>query len=293
MTGRIITRPDFDGIVCAVLLKEALGHQSPVDWVQPNEMQKGLVPVNSKDIVANLPLSQPCALWFDHHVSNKVDFPFRGIFRMAPSAAGLVYEYFRDQIDSRFNELVRQADKIDAAQLNLDEILHPEKYPYILVSMTISYYDFKDKLYCNHLVELFRCCPVSLLMADPEVRRRCKQAITLNREYEVLLKQYTTIEEHVSISDFRGLDHVPNGNRFLVYSLFPQTVVNVKIFDENEYVVVKLGHSILNPGCHVNVGKLLMKYGGGGHHGAGACRIERHVADRCIKEIIKVLVQQC
>jgi hypothetical protein len=293
MTGRIITRPDFDGIVCAALLKEVMGSQVPVKWVQPNQMQRGLVEVGSEDVVANLPLPRPCALWFDHHVSNQVDFPYKGTYRMAPSAARLVFDYFRDQIDSRFETLVQQADKIDAAQLNLDEILHPEKYPYILISMTIYGSEFSVLAYCDHLVELFRCCPVELVMVDPEVRRRCEQAMALNRDYEALLKRHTTVRGHVSITDLRNMGPVPDGNRFLVYSLFPQTVVNVKIFDENGFVAIKLGHSIVNPGCRVNLGKLLMKYGGGGHSGAGACRIELRLADRYIHEIIEILVQQC
>lgn len=293
MTGQIITRPDFDGIVCAVLLKEVLGRQVPVKWVQPNQMQKGLVEVGPKDVVANLPLPKPCALWFDHHVSNQVDFPFEGTYRIAPSAAGLVFEFFRDRIDARYEELVQQADKIDAAQLNPDEIVHPEKYPYILISMTIYGRKFEDLAYCDHLVELFRCCPVGLVMVEPQVRRRCEQVMALNQKYEILLKRHTTVKGRVSITDFRDMGSVPDGNRFLVYSLFPETTVNVKIFDENDFVAVKLGHSIINSGCRVNLGKLLMQYGGGGHRGAGASRIERSLADRYIQEIIEILVQQC
>jgi hypothetical protein len=293
MTDRIITRPDFDGIVCAVLLKEVLGNQVPVLWTQPYQMQKGHVQTSHHDVVANLPMAGPCALWFDHHVSNQVDRPFEGIYRIAPSAAGLIFEYFRNQIHPRLEELVRQADKIDAAQLILDEILHPENYPYILISMTISGNDHEDIDYFNKLVDLLRFRAVEQVMDDPLVRRRCDNAIERNRRYEALLKQCTTIRGLVSVTDFRSLGPVPDGNRFLVYSLYPQTKVNVKVFDEAQNVVVKLGHSIINSGCPVNVGKLLMHYGGGGHRGAGACRVKREMAGQYIEEIVALLVHKC
>ena len=89
---RIVTRPDFDGIVCAVLLFEALDIKEPVAWVEPNDVQKGLVKIQSEDIVANLPYSKGCALWFDHHFTNQINKPFKGAFRIAPSAAGIIFE---------------------------------------------------------------------------------------------------------------------------------------------------------------------------------------------------------
>ncbi len=286
---RIVTRPDFDGVVCAVLLKEALEGEPPIIWTQPNEMQRGQLPTYADDVIANLPFHAPAALWFDHHVSNAIDQPFKGLFRVVPSAAGLVHEFFRDTLDGRFLELVRQADRIDSAQLTLDEILHPERYPYVLLSMTIFIRQPSDTAYCNHLVELLRSGTAARALADPLVRQKCQQVVKANQSYEVSLKQYTTVQGHVSITDFRNLKPPPEGNRFLVYSLFPQAVVNMKVYDEDPYVVVKLGHSILNPGCRINVGKLLSNYGGGGHRGAGACRFERDRAEQSIIEIIHAL----
>lgn len=159
MAQRIITRPDFDGIVCAVLLKEALGHDIPVLWAQPNQIQNGEIQIGKEDIIANLPFYGDCELWFDHHVSNAIEKQHKGLFRIAPSAAGLVFEYFRDKLDQRFQELVQQTDKIDSAQLNLDEILHPERYDYILVSMTMSADPNPDQRYWDHLVRRFSVIP--------------------------------------------------------------------------------------------------------------------------------------
>jgi hypothetical protein len=291
MMQRIISRPDFDGVVCAVLLKEALGQNLPVRWAQPNEMQNGQVQVLPDDIIANLPIYGECALWFDHHISNEIKRPYKGLYRVAPSAAGLVYEYFNAALGSRFDALVANTDKIDDAQLNLDEILHPERYPYILVSMTLSAGPSDGQGFCDHLVDLLRALSIEQVLADPLVKQRCERVIAENRAYETYLKQHTLVKDSVSITDFRKLDPVPNGNRFLVYSLFPDTVVNMKIYNEKNKTVIKLGHSIVNRNCRVNVGCLLTNYGGGGHRGAGACRLDNAHADGKISEILGILIE--
>jgi hypothetical protein len=289
--NRIITRPDFDGIVCAVLLRTAIGRRLPVLWVQPNDIQHGRIQVGPQDIIANLPIDPNCAMWFDHHVSNEIPNDFKGIYRVAPSAAGLVYEYYHQALAGRYQTLVAQTDKIDAAQLNLDEILHPEKFPYILLSMTIGAATASDLAYCDDLVTLLSSKTIDAIMAEPRVRRRCERVLAENKIYEQHLKRHTRVEGEVSITDFRGIDPVPNGNRFLVYSLFPQAVVNMKIFHESSKTVVKLGHSILNRHCNVNIGKLLARYDGGGHRGAGACRLEPSASDGQIKEILAILIE--
>jgi hypothetical protein len=291
MALRIITRPDFDGIVCAVLLKDALGQEIPVLWAQPNQIQTGEVQTRNEDIVANLPIRGECALWFDHHVSNAIEIPRKGLFRIAPSAAGLVFEYFKAEIDQRFETLVRQADKIDAAQLTLDEILHPERYAYILVSMTLSADSEPDPLYWKHLVEQLRRHTIEDVLEDPRVKARCNQVVVENRTYRTHLINHTREVEKISLTDFRGLYPVPNGNRFLVYSLFPETYVNVKLYHQKDKTVLKIGHSIINRNCHVNVGRLLATYGGGGHQGAGACRLEHAEAERILAQVIDILKQ--
>ena len=291
MALRIITRPDFDGVVCAVLLKEALGHETPVLWTQPNQIQNGEVPICNEDIIANLPFYGDCKLWFDHHVSNATEKQHKGLFRIAPSAAGLVFEYFRHKIDRRFQELVQQADKIDSAQLNLDEIQHPERHDYILVSMTLSADPNSDQHYWNHLVELLLHHTIGHILADPLVKVNCDRVKLENKTYLTHLKNHTQVFEKVSLTDFRGMEPVPNGNRFLIYSLFPDTVVNMKIYYEYDKTVVKIGHSIINSNCHVNVGRLLAKFGGGGHRGAGACRLINETAEQNISQILEILKQ--
>ena len=291
---RIVTRPDFDGLVCAMLLRIAEGSDLPLVWAEPGDMQRGLVDVHPGDIVANLPYNANCGLWFDHHFSNTPDRPVQGLFEMAPSAAGLVYRYYRERIEQDYDELVNQTDRIDSADLTEDEVQHPENYPYVLLSMTISGRELQDEPYWNRLVDLLADHPIDKVMADAEVRERCARVVADNHAYRDHLERHTTIDGVVAVTDFRDLPQTPRGNRFLVYSLYPQTVVQAKIRyndrDRNR-VIVSVGHSIFNRNCKVNVGLLLSHYGGGGHPGAGSCSFPKEKADTYIPAILDALVR--
>lgn len=289
---RIVTRPDFDGIVCAVLLREALDIGEPVKWVEPNTMQTGLVEIRKGDIIANLPYQDNCTLWFDHHYTNRIYRSFSGVFRIAPSAAGLVYEYYKNRLKRDYSELVVATDKIDSADLSLDQVLNPEKYGYVLLSMTIFNGEHACEPYWNNLVALIGKYDIDKVLNEPDVKRRCEEVIRQNKQYKILLEENTRLENNVSITDFRHLSKIPIGNRFLVYSLFSDSYVNMRIRleeDNGEKITVNLGHSIFNSGCQVNVGLLLADYGGGGHRGAASTRFHISKADEYIPQIIEAL----
>jgi hypothetical protein len=291
---RIVTRPDFDGVVCAVLLFDAETISVPVMWAAPNDMQKGLVEIQSGDIIANLPYDNRCSLWFDHHFSNRIRRSFEGLFSMAPSAAGLIFKYYQGKFKRDYAELVRETDKIDSADLSLDEILFPERFPYVLLSMTIQNQTISDEPYWNHLVNLLRERSITDVMSDPNVRERCDAKIQENKGYKTLLERHTVVRDHIAITDFRQFDTLPRGNRFLAYSMFPDAVASIKIGfqdETKEMLVVKIGHSILNKNCRVNVGQMLSYFEGGGHPGAGSCRFHVSKTDRYLKKIIGILVK--
>jgi len=291
---RIVTRPDFDGIVCAVLLRDALNIKRPVKWVEPSIVQRGLANIRRGDIIANLPYQENCSLWFDHHYTNQIRRSFNGVFRIAPSAAGLIYEYYQDRFKRDYRELVDATDKIDSADLTLDQVLNPENYDYVLLSMTVFNGDPDGETYWNNLVSIIGENDIQQVLEDPEVKQRCKAVIRQNKQYKVFLEENTRLEEHVSVTDFSHLAQTPVGNRFLVYSLFPDSYVNMKIRLETEnsdILAVNLGHSIFNSGCRVNVGLLLADYGGGGHRGAASTRFHKSKADEYIPQIIEALKQ--
>jgi oligoribonuclease NrnB/cAMP/cGMP phosphodiesterase (DHH superfamily) len=291
---RIVTRPDFDGIVCAALLYEVEKISHPTLWVQPSEMQKGLVPIEPDDIIANLPYHPACALWFDHHVTNQPTASVKGAFRVAPSAARVIYEYYEGRFKGDFETLVRQTDDIDSANLTDHQILYPERYPHVLLSMTITGHNEDQAPYWNHLVERLRHLPAEDVIMDPVVSPRCTETIERNAAYKDLLISHTHLERHVAITDFRALQPAPDGNRFLVYSLFSEASVSVKIRysdPDSKNITVGVGRSVLNDTCVVNVGKMLANFGGGGHAGAGACTFPASEADQRIPQIIKILIE--
>lgn len=292
---RIVTRPDFDGIVCAVLIVEAETIDEPTLWIEPGQVQNGSAEIRTGDIMANLPYDDRCSLWFDHHVSNALDRPFQGAFNIAPSAAGVVYDYYKSRgklSGGRFDELVRETDIIDAAKLTKHQVLYPEEYPYIFLSMTVKNHDDLDPPYWDRLVSLLRTTSIQEILNDPEVKARCRQVIRENHAYVEILKANTQVHGKITVADFREMDQVPSGNRFLTYSLFPESRASIKIryADGNrDTVIVSIGHSIFTPGCRVNVGRLLARFGGGGHRGAGGCSLPVDTAEDSIKAILHVM----
>ncbi len=290
-TKRIVTRPDFDGVVCAALLKDALGIQMPVYWVEPAEIQKGKASVRAGDVIANLPHDPRCSLWFDHHFTNRVDGAFAGSFSLAPSAARVIFDHYAGRFSRDYSDLVAHTDRIDSADLTEDEVLHPERYPHVLLSMTVKNPD-REPAYWNLLVDLLITRTVAEMIEEPDVARRCRRVVEQNQRYRKLLEEHTEVRGQVSVTDFRSFDKTPMGNRFLVFSLFPEAVVNAKIHYhdlDRDKVVVHLGHSIFNRRCRVNVGLLLSNFEGGGHRGAGAATFHREKADRYIPKIISAL----
>jgi hypothetical protein len=246
---RIVTRPDFDGIVCAVLLQAVETIDAPTCWIEPSLIQTGAAPIRPGDILANLPYDPRCTLWFDHHVSNRIQTLYRGAWRIAPSAAGLIYEFYRDRFVIDFGELVRQADKIDAAELTREEVLFPERHPFILLSMTISGRRIEDEPYWNHLVALLSRTPSESALEDPQVVARCQRVIEENRRYGQLLRTHTELRRHVAITDLRSYEDAPEGNRFLTYALFPQCSVHIRLRHDptdRGRISVSVGHSIFN-----------------------------------------------
>ena len=289
---RIVTRADLDGIVCALLLLEKEKVTEPIFWVEPSEMQKMQIDIQPNDIIANLPFHPNCAMWFDHHVTNQPEVPFKGLFDIAPSAAGLIYTYYKKDFKIDYDELVEQTDRIDSADLTLEEVNQPELNPYLLLSMTFSSRNKEDEPYWNYIVELLRRKPIKEVLEDSEVKRRCNEVVKQNNLYSSVLKEHTSIDSNVSITDFTPLKRSPKGNRFLVYSLFPDVNVSVKIVKhptDPSRMIISLGHSIFNKTCRVNVGYLLSEFEGGGHHGAGSCNFPNEKKEEVLNLLLTAL----
>ena len=291
---RLVTRCDLDGLACAVLI----GLHEEIDEIlltHPQEIADGKVEIGPDDILANLPFQSGCALWFDHHMHTAAaapDEPYRGVFGRAPSAARLVFEYYGGLTTmAEFEELVHETDRFDSADLNLDDILDPQEY--ILLGFTL---DARSGL--GRTAEYFMTVrqllaartPIAQVLEHPEVEERCRRLAAEDTELHAALEAHSHVEGNVLITDFRHLDRVPVGNRFLVFALFPQVDVAMRIQQDEgrPHVMVTLGHSILNRTCGVNLGELAARYGGGGHRGAASMRLTGD-ADLVLRGIVAEL----
>lgn len=274
---RLVTRADLDGLACAVLISQA----EDVDGlllIHPQEITDNLVEIRPTDIIANLPYHPHCAMWFDHHLHTATPAAppadFKGAFGLAPSAAHLVYDYYGgDEKMPEFAELVRETDRLDSADLTPEDVLHPEGY--ILLGFTL---DGRSGLgpfesYFVSLVDLLsRRMPIEEILRTPEVEERCRRLEEEQSRFWKTLKMHSRVDGKVVLTDFRDVDPVPAGNRFLVYALYPQVNVSVRLQwgPRREFAVATLGHSIFNRTCPINLGELAARYGGGGHRGAAS-----------------------
>jgi hypothetical protein len=227
---------------------------------------------------------------------NRIDKSFDGVFKLAPSAARLVFDYYKnkDRFNRDYTRLIEAADKIDSADLSWDEVLYPEKYPHTAISTTISSHNRADEPYWNRLVDLLKTYEIEDVLEDPQVKIRINKIIETNKTYHELLKEHTAVYDHVTVTDFRVLDKNPEGNRFRVFSLFPETTVNVRVRVDNndrEKVRISIGHSIFNRKCRVNAGLLCSRFGGGGHRGAGAFTVPKDRVDNTMNIILDILAK--
>ena len=293
---RLVTRGDLDGLTSAVIItmKEQV---EEIVLVHPQDITDKRVDIRADDILANLPYDPRCGMWFDHHIlTDSNEYPpetFKGRYRIAPSAARLVYEYYleRDPDDAdlkRLATLVDETDRLDAAMLTPDDVDDPRDY--VLLGYTIDSRtglgSFED--YFRRLVELMKTMSIEEVLAVPEVRERVERIRRDQDECKSLLARSSFQLSNVVVTDLREVDRLPAGNRFLVYSLFPDANVSLRVHWglRADTVVAAVGHSIFNRTCNTSVGDLMSRYGGGGHRGAGTCILPIDRAADAIEEML-------
>ncbi|MCL1806946.1 MAG: exopolyphosphatase [Oscillospiraceae bacterium] len=295
---RLLTRSDFDGLACGALLKE-LGVIDHWKFVHPKDLQDGLIEVGPEDVLANVPYVKGCALWFDHHTSEHErlgDIQFEGASYIADSAARVIYDYYDGaKTLPNMEEMVIAVDKVDAAKLTADEILNPKDWVllgYLMDPRTglgrfrnfrISNYDLMAKL-----IDACREQSIDRILADPDVAERIELYMEQNAQFKEMVLNHTHTVGNVIVSDLRGLDTIYTGNRFMVYSLFPEQNISLWIVDGRAKlnVAIAMGHSIINRTSKTNVGSLLLEYNGGGHKQVGTCQVPYDTADQSIAELV-------
>jgi nanoRNase/pAp phosphatase (c-di-AMP/oligoRNAs hydrolase) len=297
---RLLTRSDYDGLMCAVLLKE-LGKYDDIKFVHPKDIQDNLIEVTKEDILVNIPYVPGCGIWFDHHTSEQErgvseGFEFEGANWPAPSCARVIYEYYKDSGKlEKFEELLEAADKADAAQFTRDEILNPTRW--VLLSFIMDprtglgrYRDYRVSNYqlMMMLIDELRSKPVDEILALEDVQERVRRYEEHKPHFLQMMFEYSTAEGDVIVTDLRDVPETYVGNRHVVYALYPYQNISIRIFDgkDKEFCVFSVGYSILNRTSTVDVGSLMLKYGGGGHKAVGTCQVTYEDAERVRDEML-------
>ena len=298
---RLITRSDFDGLACGALLKEA-GIIDHWKFAHPKDLQDGLVEVTKDDCLANVPYVEGCGLWFDHHSSEherlQLEGKYKGESRITPSCARIIYEYYggRERFP-QFDDMMVAVDKVDSGNLTIDEIQNPKGW--ILVgflmdprtglgrwrNFTISNYQLMEKL-----IDACRTMTTEEILALPDVQERIEIYFEQNEKFMEMVRNYTRVDGNLIISDLRGVDPIYSGNRFLIYSMYPEQNISVWIVNGRggKGCSAAVGYSVLNKTSHVDVGSLMLKYGGGGHKKVGTCQF---TDDNMAEELPKMLAE--
>lgn len=297
---RLVTRSDFDGLACAVLLKE-LGLIEDIKFVHPKDMQDGTILISDSDITTNLPYVKGVHLAFDHHHSETIrlkDKPDNHVIDpKAPSAARVVYDHYggKKKFPRVSQAMMEAVDKSDSAQFSLDEILNPKGWVllnYLMDSRT-GLGRFKEFRVSNYqlmmqLIDYCRDRDIDKILALPDVKERVELYFAHQDKFKDQLQRCSAVYKNLVVLDLRKEQTVYAGNRFMIYALNPNCNISIHaLWGINQLnTVFAVGKSIVNRTSKTNIGELMLKYGGGGHENAGTCQVENEVADEVLKGLI-------
>lgn len=302
---RLVTRSDFDGLVCAMLLKE-LDIIDDIKFVHPKDVQDGKIELSENDITTNLPFDPRVGLAFDHHESEMLrndPAKFGGRYYIEPharSAARVVYNYYggASTFKNVTEEIMTAVDKGDSADYTLDEILDPKGW--VLLNYLMDprtglgrFHDFRISNY-DLMMELIDYCvghSIDEVLAHPDVKERVDLYFEQADLFKKQLKDLAKVHGKVVVLDLRDVETIHAGNRFMIYALFPETEISVHVAwgFKKQNTAVMIGKSIVNRASDFDIGALCLKYGGGGHKNAGTCQLENSEVDEKLPKIIEEL----
>lgn len=298
---RLVTRSDFDGLVCAVLLNE-LDLIDDIKFVHPKDMQDGKVDITARDITTNLPYVAAAHLAFDHHESETIrntgERPNHIISAEAPSAARVVYDYYggAKAFPNITVEMMDAVDKADSAQFSRDEVLAPTDWVmlnYLMDSRT-GLGRFRDFRISNYqlMMDLIKYCRnhgINDILALPDVVERIDIYNAHADKANEQLLRCSTVHDNLVVLDLREEETIWATNRFMIYALFPQCNISIHVLwgVQKQNTVFATGKSILDRSSKTHVGELMLEYGGGGHNAAGTCQVANDQAADVLQTLIK------
>jgi nanoRNase/pAp phosphatase (c-di-AMP/oligoRNAs hydrolase) len=297
---RLLTRSDFDGLACGALLLY-LGLIDEWKFVHPKDIQDGREEATDNDILANIPYIKGCKLWFDHHSSETERLGkktyFEGVSKKAPSCARVVYDYYGgDEKLGRFAEMIRYVDKVDSGDLSAEEILNPRGWVLLgfIMDPRTGLGRFKNFTISNYdlMKELAKACsekPIEDILAMNDVKERLDVYFEQQSLFREMVAKYSKIDGNALLVDLRGVDIIYAGNRFLIYTLYPEQNISIWVVDgkNKANAAITVGYSVINRTATADVGSILLKHGGGGHHQVGTCQVPYAEADQVIAEILE------
>ena len=296
---RLITRADFDGLACGTILLE-LGIIDSWKFVHPKDIQDGKIEVSENDVLTNVPYAPGCGIWFDHHASaieSAGDIAVEGARYLAPSCARILYDYYDGESRmSHMDEMIKAVDKVDAAQLTVEEITNPRGWIMLGFIMDPRTGLGRHKEFTTgnwelmeDLMENCRDYTIDEIMMLPDVAERVEYYKQQTADFREMVIKHSRTEGNTIITDLRGIPTIHTGNRFLLYSLFPEQNISIWIVEGfSDNCVIAVGHSIVNRTSPVDVAKIMAKYGGGGHTQVGTCQVPYDEADAIIEELIQI-----
>jgi nanoRNase/pAp phosphatase (c-di-AMP/oligoRNAs hydrolase) len=252
---RLVTRSDFDGLVCAVLLK----HLDLIDdilFVHPKDMQDGKIAIGARDITTNLPYVAGAHLVFD---------------------------------------MMAAVDKGDAARFNREEVLDPKGWDLLnfLMDARTGLGRFRDFRISNYqlMMDLIEYCKnhtIGEIMELPDVKERKELYFEHSALCKEQIRRCATVHKNLVVLDLREEETIYAGNRFIIYALYPETNISIHVLWglKNQNTVFATGKSILNRTSKTNIGALMLEYGGGGHENAGTCQVSNELAEEVLGALI-------
>jgi hypothetical protein len=288
---RLYTHTDLDGVMCAVLIS-CVEEIDEFRFVDPGTVQAGKIPFRKSDIVSDLPYDRHCGMWFDHHESSrpKEGAKFEGAWKLAPSAARVVYEYYDNPYLEKYAEAVKETDKIDSGQVTKEEAEAPSGWFLFSNTLETSAEKADDDAYKVHAIALIRKNPdIASVLADARVAERVKNVKGELDLFAKILREHTVMAGKVAFSDLRARPDLPRGNNYLIYSLFPHAVTSVRLMPEKEdkgSVKISVGHNIYGKKSGFDVGAAMKAIGGGGHKSVGGASVKKEDAERLARKII-------
>lgn len=302
---RLVTRSDFDGLVCAVLLNE-LDLIDDIKFVHPKDMQDGKIEITDRDITTNLPYVAAAHLAFDHHLSETIRNtgarPNHIIEAEAPSAARVVYNYYGGQ--QRFpnisDEMMAAVDKADSAQFTREEILNPSGWVLLnyLMDARTGLGRFRDFRISNYtlMMDLIKYCRdhgIEEILELPDVKERTELYFEQAEKAREQILRCTKVYGNLAVLDLRSEETIWAANRFMIYALFPSINISIHVLwgVHKQNTVFATGKSIIDRSSKTNVGDLMLAYGGGGHLAAGTCQVANDKAEETLQALIKRINQ--